>query len=128
MGLDHLAFEANGQHVWTWFHNQLPSVMRWKRIKRSQGPQGKNLFQNYPWHLPFLCWFITSNFVFWIFILTLHVRYKYILITNWLHVMYIMHSCPLSHKYENFIFTMCVMWLGKFILKICILFQNMSRR
>jgi hypothetical protein len=33
--------------------------------------------------------------------LTLHFRYKYILIINLFHIMYIMHSCLLSHKHEQ---------------------------
>jgi hypothetical protein len=33
--------------------------------------------------------------------LTLHFRYKYILITNLFYIMYTMHSCFLSHKHEQ---------------------------
>jgi hypothetical protein len=32
---------------------------------------------------------------------TLHFRYKYILITNLFYIMYIIHSCILSHKHEQ---------------------------
>jgi hypothetical protein len=46
-------------------------------------------------------WFITSNFLFQVPTLKLQFRYKYIFITNWFYIMYIMHSCPLSHKYEQ---------------------------
>jgi len=53
------------------------------------------------WHVSFLCWFITSNYVFWIPHLALHFKYKYILTTNWFYIMYIMHSCLLSHIYEQ---------------------------
>ncbi len=51
--------------------------------------------------MSFLCWFIIYNFIFWIFSLTLHVKYKYVSIKNWIYILYIMHWCPLSHKYEQ---------------------------
>ncbi len=49
--------------------------------------------------MSFFCWSITLNFVFQIPHLTLHFQYKYILITNWFYIMYIMHSCLLSYIY-----------------------------
>jgi hypothetical protein len=55
-------------------------------IKGAKGPKVKAFFQNYPWHVSFLCWFIISNFVFWIFISTLHLKYKYILTTIWFYI------------------------------------------
>ncbi len=41
------------------------------------------------------------NFEFWVPHLTLHFKYKYILSKNWFYIMYMMHSCPLSYKYEQ---------------------------
>jgi hypothetical protein len=48
-----------------------------------------------------LCWFIIYNFVIQVSHLTLHFRYKYILTKNLFYIMYIMHSCLLSHKYKQ---------------------------
>jgi hypothetical protein len=49
-----------------------------------------------------LCWFIIWKLIFWILNLTLHVRYKLILIINWFYIIYIMHSTYLSKKSEQF--------------------------
>jgi len=61
----------------------------------------KSFSKDYTWHMPFLCWFIIYNFEFQIPHLTLHLKYKYILTTNWFYIMYIIHSCTLSHIYEQ---------------------------
>jgi hypothetical protein len=39
--------------------------------------------------------------MFWISNLIVHVKYNYILATNWFFIIYIMYSRPLSHKYEQ---------------------------
>jgi hypothetical protein len=51
--------------------------------------------------MSFLCWFIILKFVFHVLPLTLNFIYKYILATNWFCIIYIKHSCPLSHKHEQ---------------------------
>ncbi len=66
-------------------------------IKGAKGIKVKVLFQ----HVSFLCWFTTLKFIFWIPSLTLHVKYTYVLIANRFYILYIMHSCFLSHKYEQ---------------------------
>jgi hypothetical protein len=70
-------------------------------IKKAKGTKLKVLFQRLhcTWHVLFLCWFMTSNFVFWVSHLTLHFRYKHILITNGFYIKYIMHSCTLNMKF-----------------------------
>jgi hypothetical protein len=68
--------------------------------QRSQGCQGKSPF---PRTTHDTCYFVVYNFKIFISstLFILHFRYKYILITNWFYIMYIMHSCPLSHEYEQ---------------------------
>jgi hypothetical protein len=78
------------------------SLLGWKHGQRSWGHQGKSPFPRTTHDTCcFLCWFITLKFVFQVPSFTLHFRYKYILTTNWFYIMYIMHSCLLSHKHEQ---------------------------
>jgi hypothetical protein len=71
----------------------------WVTVKGTNGTKVKVLFQGL--HVSLLRWFIIYNFVFRIPRSTLHFRYKYMLTTNWFYIMNIMHSCSLSHIYEQ---------------------------
>jgi hypothetical protein len=73
----------------------------WKYGKRAKGVKVKVIFPRM--HITHVIFVVIYNLNFFIsdISLTLHVRYKYVLITNWFHIMYIMYSWPLSHKYEQ---------------------------
>ncbi len=91
-----IILEVIANHTWT---------SRWKEasfcmVKGARGAKVKVLFQGlHMTHV--ILWFIISKFIFQVPLLKLHFKYKYILITNWFFIMYIMHSCPLSHIYEQ---------------------------
>ncbi len=89
------------QHKMWIFRPQIGSQLVKTQQKEPREPRKKSFSKDCTWHMSFLCWFIILNFVFWVPHLTLHFRYKYILTTNWFYIMYIMHSCPLSHKHET---------------------------
>jgi hypothetical protein len=55
-------------------------VLGKKMVKGAKGTKVKVLFQGTHDMCHFFCWFITLNFIFWVPHLTLHLRYKYILI------------------------------------------------
>ncbi len=75
----------------------------WRHNQRRHGHQSKSPFPRFA-HDTYVVfyWFITLQFVFQVPFLTLHSIYKYILIRNWFYIMYIIHSCPLLHKFFCF--------------------------
>jgi len=70
-------------------------------VKRPKGAKVKVFFQGL--HTTHVIFVLVYNFKIYISStpLTLHFLYKYILTTNWFYIMYIMHSCLLSHKLEH---------------------------
>jgi hypothetical protein len=70
-------------------------------VKRAKGTKVKINFQIL--HMTCVMFVLVYNFETFILgtPLTLHFRYKYILTKNWFYIMYIMHSCILSHKHEQ---------------------------
>jgi len=85
----HDCHEVNIYHqniVWIWtIHGESNRGSRWTHTQKNQGHQGKSPFPRIAHDVSFLCWFITLKITFWSWIhpLTLHFKYKYILITNW---------------------------------------------
>ncbi len=76
---------------------------RTKLNQRSQGHQGKVLFQGL--HMTCVVFVLVYNFKFCILNtpFNMHLKYKYkIRLQIGFYIMYIMHSCPLSHKYKQF--------------------------
>jgi hypothetical protein len=99
ISFDYFYFFLNNKKIHI-LHNLY--IGRWKHNKRSQWHQSKSFFSRTTHDMcHFFCWFITLKFIFWILNLTMHVSYKYVLITNWFYIIYIMHWCPLLHKYEQ---------------------------
>ncbi len=78
-------------------------VMGENIVKRAKGTKVKVIFQGL--HMTHVIFVLVYNFkfifMFWVPPPTLHFRYKYIFIKNWFYIIYIMHSCPLSHKHEQ---------------------------
>jgi hypothetical protein len=70
-------------------------------VKGAKGADVKILFQEL--NMTRVIFVLVYNLIFSISStpLIFHFRCKYILITIWLYIMYIMHSCLLSHKYEQ---------------------------
>jgi hypothetical protein len=70
-------------------------------IEGAKGAKVKVFFQGL--HMTCVIFVLDNNFKYCILgiHLTLHFRYRYILIKIWFNIMYIMHSCLLSHKYEQ---------------------------
>ncbi len=66
-------------------------------IKGAKGAKVKAFFQGL--HMTCVILTLVYDLKLCISHLALHFRYKYILITNWIYIMYIMHSCLLSHIY-----------------------------
>jgi len=86
--------------------NYILMSIHWKQIfkhigenmvKRTRDAKVKVLFQIL--HMTHVIFVSVYNLKF-IFNLTLHIRYKYVLITNWFYIIYIMHS-QLLHKCEQ---------------------------
>jgi hypothetical protein len=70
-------------------------------IKGIKGVKVKILFQGLHMTRIIFMLIYNLNFTFWKSSLTLHVKYKYVWNTIWFYIIYIMHSSPLSHKYEQ---------------------------
>jgi hypothetical protein len=70
-------------------------------VKGARGAKVKVFFQILHMTRVIFALVYTLNFIFQIFHVTLHFKYKYILIRNLLYIMYIMHSYLLSHIYEQ---------------------------
>ncbi len=70
-------------------------------VKGARGAKIKVLCQGpHMTHVIFV-WIYNFKFCIWSTPFNTKFRYKYILTTNSFYTMYIMHSCPLSHKHEQ---------------------------
>jgi hypothetical protein len=71
-------------------------------VKGAKGAKLKVLFQGL--HMICVIFVLVYNLKFYILNTPFNItffRYKYILTRNWFYIIYIIHSCPLSHKYDQ---------------------------